>query len=63
MLFKELLMKAAAGDSKALDELYRMYRPLITKMSVLYDEFDDDLYQEQMICFWRCIKKFTNKFI
>ena len=63
MLFKELLMKAAAGDNKALDELYRMYRPLITKMSVLYDEFDDDLYQEQMICFWRCIKKFTNKFI
>jgi len=63
VLFKELLMKAAAGDNKALDELYRMYRPLITKMSVLYDEFDDDLYQEQMICFWRCIKKFTNKFI
>ena len=60
MLFKELLTKAAAGDNEALDELYCMYRPLITKMSVLYDEFDDDLYQEQMICFWRCIKKFTN---
>ena len=62
MLFKDLLMKAAAGDSKALDELYRMYRPLITKMSMLNDEFDEDLYQEQMICFLRCVKKFYKNF-
>ena len=58
MLFKELLKAAAEGDEQALGELYRMYQPLITKMSMLNNEFDDDLYQEQMICFWRCVKKF-----
>ena len=58
MLFKELLKAASEGDEQALGELYRMYQPLITKMSMLNNEFDDDLYQEQMICFWRCVKKF-----
>ena len=58
MLFKELLKAAAEGDDQALGELYRMYQPLITKMSMLNNEFEEDLYQEQMICFWRCVKKF-----
>ena len=50
MLFKELLKAAAEGDEQALGALYRMYQPLITKMSMLNNEFDDDLHQEQMIC-------------
>ena len=51
MLFKELLKEAADGDEQALGTLYRIYQPLITKMSMLNDEFDEDLHQEQMICF------------
>ena len=55
MLFKELLKEAADGDEQALGTLYR-------KMSMLNDEFDEDLHQEQMICFWRCVKKFYKDF-
>ena len=63
MLFKELLKEAADGDEQALGTLYRIYQPLITKMSMLNDEFDEDLHQEQMICFWRCVKKFIGIFL
>ena len=45
MLFKELLKAAAEGDEQALGALYRMYQPLITKMSMLNNEFDEDLHQ------------------
>ena len=62
MEFKELLKAAADGDEQALGVLYRMYQPLITKMSMLNDEFDEDLHQEQMICFWRCVKNFYKNF-
>ena len=62
MTFKELIKAATEGDEKALNTLYRMYQPLITKMSMLNDEFDEDLHQEQMICFWRCVKKFYKNF-
>ena len=58
MTFKELIKAAAEGDEKALNTLYRMYQPLIIKMSMLNDEFDEDLHQEQMICFWKCVKTF-----
>lgn len=62
MTFKELLQLAAEGDELALEKLYGMYRPLITKMSMLNNEFDEDLHQEQMLCFWRCVKSFYKKF-
>ena len=62
MLFKELLKEAADGDEQALGTLYRIYQPLITKMSMLNDEFDEDLHQEQLICFWRCVKKIYKDF-
>ena len=58
MTFKELIKAAAEGDEKALNTLYRMYQPLIIKMSMLNDEFDEDLHQEQMICFWKRVKTF-----
>ncbi len=61
MTFKELIKAAAEGDEKALNTLYRMYQPLIIKMSMLTDEFDEDLHQEQMICFWKCVKTFYKK--
>ena len=44
MEFRDLLKAAAEGDEKALGILYRMYQPLITKMSMLNDEFDEDLH-------------------
>jgi len=35
-----------------------MYQPLISKMSFINDEFDEDLYQEQLIRFLHCIDMF-----
>ncbi len=58
MDFEKLLSAAAEGDRNALETLYKMYQPLIIKKSMLRYEFDDDLHQEQMICFWKCIKTF-----
>lgn len=62
MLFQDLLRAAAEGDETALKQLFRMYQPLITKMSKIADSFDDDLHQEQLLCFWRCVKKFYRNF-
>ena len=62
MEFEELLKAAGKGDEQALGILYRMYQPLITKMSMLNNVFDEDLHQEQMICFWRCVKNFYKNF-
>ncbi len=61
MTFKELLKSAAEGNEQALEELYQMYQPLIVKMSMLNNEFDEDLHQEQLICFWKCVKAFYKK--
>lgn len=60
VLFRELLQAAVSGETSALELLYHMYQPLITKMSLLNGKFDEDLYQEQMICFWKCLKKFMD---
>ena len=62
MLFQDLLRAAAEGDETTLKQLFQMYQPLITKMSKMGDSFDDDLHQEQLLCFWRCVKKFYRIF-
>ena len=63
MLFQDILRAAAEGDETTLKQLFRMYQPLITKMSKMGDSFDDDLHQEQLLCFWRCVKKFIGIFL
>jgi len=62
MNFRKLLHKAKAGDRDAIEELICMYQPLISKMSFINDEFDEDLYQEQLIRFLRCIRNFSENF-
>ena len=62
MSFRKLLHKAKAGDRDAIEELICMYQPLISKMSFINDEFDEDLYQEQLIRFLRCIRNFSENF-
>lgn len=58
MNFKELLIRAKAGDEQAIEKLLDMYRPLLLKESIVDGILDEDLYQELCIVFWRCIKKF-----
>lgn len=54
--FSELLDAAQQGEEQAITELIGMYHPLIIKLSTLNGEFNEDLYQEQLLCFSLCIK-------
>lgn len=58
MNFKELLIRAKAGDEQTIEKLLDMYRPLLLKESIVDGILDEDLYQELCIVFWRCIDRF-----
>ena len=56
--FQELIIRAKRGENSALEELLEMYRPLLTKESIVEGVFDEDLYQELCYRFIQCIDKF-----
>lgn len=58
MNFKELLIKAKKDEHKAQEELLKLYRPLLSKNSIVDGVFDEDLYQELCIKFVYCLDKF-----
>lgn len=58
MNFKEMLMLAKAGHPQAVETLLTMYRPLLMKEAIVDGIFDEDLFQELCLVFWRCIRKF-----
>lgn len=58
MIFLELIRQAKAGDEEALTALYRMYLPLLTKNSLIEGEYSDELFESQLIIFWKCVRKF-----
>ena len=58
MKFKQLMERAKCGDSGAVTELLKMYRPLLLKEAILDSNLDEDLYQELCLVFLRCIEKF-----
>ena len=58
MNFKELITNAKAGDSAAIEQLLKMYHPLLIKESIVEGVFDEDLYQELCFRFLYCIEKF-----
>ncbi len=58
MSFKELITNAQSGDSAAIEQLLKMYHPLLIKESIVEGVFDEDLYQELCFRFLYCIKKF-----
>lgn len=62
MNFKDLLKRAKQGDNEAIEILLDMYKPLITRYSFFNNAFDEDLYQEQLLRFIHCIKKFSLDF-
>lgn len=59
MTFKELLVRARAGDQSAVENLLIMYQPLLLKESIVDGVLDEDLYQELCIVFLQCIRKFS----
>ena len=62
MAFSELLKAAKYGDETAMTCLLKMYRGLITKHSYINESFDEDLFQEQQLCFIRCEKNLPEDF-
>lgn len=55
MDFRELLCAAKEKDGDAVNEILRMYKPLLIKESVWNGVFDEDLYQELCVVLLRCI--------
>ena len=58
MNFEKLLEQAKAGDDKAQEEIFRMYRPLLIKNAMEQNVFEEDLYQELSATLLSCIRKF-----
>ena len=58
MSFKELLIRAKAGDNEAKQEMLELYRPLLVKTSLINGCFDEDLYQELCMHLLIFIQKF-----
>lgn len=56
--FQELIIRAKRGENSAIEEMLEMYRPLLTKESIVEGVFDEDLYQELCYRFIQCIDKF-----
>lgn len=58
MNFKELLLRAQAGDQRAQEKLLLLYQPLLMKESVVNGLFDEDVYQELCVTLLTCIRRF-----
>ena len=56
--FQELIIRAKRGENSAIEELLEMYRPLLTKESIVEGVFDEDLYKELCYRFIQYIDKF-----
>ena len=58
MNFKELLLRAQAGDQRAQEKLLLLYQPLLMKESMVNGLFDEDVYQELCVTLLTCIRRF-----
>ena len=56
--FKTILTAAVAGNHDALEEILRLYAPLVAKYSYIDSKFDEDLQQYLMIHIALTISKF-----
>ena len=54
--FRELLIKAQAGDNEAMTDILEMYMPLINKHSYLNGKLDEDLRQNIILEILKSIK-------
>ena len=54
--FKELLIKAQAGDNEAMTDILEMYMPLINKHSYVNGRLDEDLRQNILLEIVKSIK-------
>lgn len=58
MNFKELFLRAKAGNHQAEEAILLRYQPLLLKMALLNEIFDEDLDQALCITLIHCIRTF-----
>lgn len=56
--FEIILRNAVNGNSSDIEEILKMYMPLINKMSYVDGRFDEDLKQVLMLHVFKNIHKF-----
>ena len=54
--FREVLIKAQAGDNEAMTDILEMYMPLINKHSYVNGKLDEDLRQNILMEIVKSIK-------
>ena len=57
--FHSILERAVAGDQGALEDIFKLYDPMIRRYSMLYGREDEDLRQYIMIRIALNISKFV----
>ena len=57
--FREILVRAQAGDNEAMTDILEMYIPLINKHSFVNGKLDEDLRQNILLQIVKSIKKFS----
>lgn len=58
MEFEELLFKAKQGEKQAIEKIMEMFQPMLLRNSLVNGRFDEELYQELLIEFLKCIRHF-----
>lgn len=57
--FREILVRAQAGDNEAMTDILEMYMPLINKHSFANGKLDEDLRQNILLQIVKSIKNFS----
>jgi DNA-directed RNA polymerase specialized sigma subunit len=57
--FREILVRAQAGDNEAMTDILEMYMPLINKHSFVNGKLDEDLRQNILLQIVKSIKNFS----
>ena len=57
--FREILVRAQAGDNEAMTDILEMYIPLINKHSFVNVKLDEDLRQNILLQIVKSIKNFS----
>ena len=57
--FREILVRAQAGDNEAMTDILEMYMPLINKHSFVKGKLDEDLRQNILLQIVKSIKNFS----
>lgn len=59
--FHNLLKRATEGDKTCIEEILKLYSPLIDKNSYIHGKFDEDLRQYLLLKVYKNIGKFNSK--